>query len=61
MEKRMTQLDLLSKHIMEGGLKSVNAIGTNSWQCSDYSMFEALHDKQVQFLGNQLGSSNLTY
>ncbi|WMV29815.1 hypothetical protein MTR67_023200 [Solanum verrucosum] len=32
MAKMMNQLDLLSKHVMGGGLKSVNAVGTNIGQ-----------------------------
>jgi len=30
MTKMMTQLDLLSKHFMGGGLKSMNTVGTSS-------------------------------
>uniref|UniRef100_M1DU25 Integrase core domain containing protein n=1 Tax=Solanum tuberosum TaxID=4113 RepID=M1DU25_SOLTU len=33
--KMMTQIDLLSKHVMEDGTTSVNAVGTNNRQCPD--------------------------
>ncbi|WMV53927.1 hypothetical protein MTR67_047312 [Solanum verrucosum] len=55
MAKMMTQLDLLSKHVMGGGLKSVNAVGTNSGHYSNDTKFETLYNEKVQYLGNQMG------
>ncbi|WMV59101.1 hypothetical protein MTR67_052486 [Solanum verrucosum] len=55
----LTQLDLLSKHVMGGGLKSVNAVGTNSEQCLDYAKFEELYNEEVQYFRNQVGGSLL--
>ncbi|WMV49665.1 hypothetical protein MTR67_043050 [Solanum verrucosum] len=51
----MTQLDLLFKHVMGGGLRSLNAVGTNSGHYSDDAEFEALYNEKVQYLGNQIG------
>ncbi|WMV59011.1 hypothetical protein MTR67_052396 [Solanum verrucosum] len=55
MAKMMTQIDLLSKHVMGGGTKSVNAVGTNSGQCPDDAKFEVLYNEKVHYLGNQVG------
>ncbi|WMV50552.1 hypothetical protein MTR67_043937 [Solanum verrucosum] len=55
MAKMMTQLDLLSRHVMGGGTKSVNPVGTTNGQCPDNAKFEALYNEKVQYLGNQVG------
>ncbi|WMV41287.1 hypothetical protein MTR67_034672 [Solanum verrucosum] len=61
MAKMMTQINFLSKHVMEGGTKSFNAIGTNSGQCTNDAKFEALYNEEVQYLGNQVGGSQHKY
>lgn len=38
----MTQLNLLSKHVMGGGLKTINGIGRTVGQCPYDVKFEAL-------------------
>lgn len=53
----MTQLDLLMKHVMGGGQKSVNAIGASGVVNSDNDNFKVLYNKEVQFVVNQMGSS----
>ncbi|WMV58512.1 hypothetical protein MTR67_051897 [Solanum verrucosum] len=55
MAKMITQLNLLSKHVIGGSLKSMNTVGTNNGQCLDDAKFEALYYKEVQYLGNQMG------
>ncbi|WMV38399.1 hypothetical protein MTR67_031784 [Solanum verrucosum] len=59
MAKMVTQFDLLSKHVMGGGTKSVNVVGTNIGQCD--VKFEALYNEEVQYLGNQVGGSHNNY
>ena len=39
----MTQLDLLTKHVMNGGLKAVNAIDAGKRNVSEDEKFEALY------------------
>jgi len=48
MAKMMTQNDLLSKHVIRGGAKLVNAVGTNGGQCLYNAKFEALYNEEVQ-------------
>ncbi|WMV55464.1 hypothetical protein MTR67_048849 [Solanum verrucosum] len=40
---------------MGGGTKLVNMVGTNSGHCPNDAKFEALYNKEVQYLGNQVG------
>ncbi|WMV33379.1 hypothetical protein MTR67_026764 [Solanum verrucosum] len=61
MAKMITQLDLISKHVMGGGFNMVNAIGTSSEQCSEDAKFEALYNEKVNYMGNQLGGSYPNY
>ncbi|WMV45653.1 hypothetical protein MTR67_039038 [Solanum verrucosum] len=61
MAKMITQLFLLSKQVMGCGLKDVNVVGKNVGQCPYYAKFEALHNKEVQYLGNQIGGSHPYY
>ncbi|WMV13461.1 hypothetical protein MTR67_006846 [Solanum verrucosum] len=61
MSKMMSQLDLLSKHVMGSGLKSVNALGKSSGKCSEDAKFEVLYNKEVRFLGNQMEGSHPNY
>ncbi|WMV41742.1 hypothetical protein MTR67_035127 [Solanum verrucosum] len=51
----MTQIDLLSKNIMRGGLKLVNVVGTNNGQCPEDAKFKAVYNKEVQYWENQMG------
>ncbi|WMV37637.1 hypothetical protein MTR67_031022 [Solanum verrucosum] len=55
MAKMMTQIIFLTKHVVGGLTKSVNAVGTNIGQCLDDTKFEALYIEEVQYLGNQVG------
>ncbi|WMV09425.1 hypothetical protein MTR67_002810 [Solanum verrucosum] len=57
MAKIITQLDLLFKHVMGGGLKSVNVVGTNSGQCLNDANFAILYNEEVKYLGNQVRGS----
>jgi len=52
---------LLSKHVMGGGLKSVNVVATDSGQCPNDAKFEALYNEEVQYLGNQMMGSPPNY
>ncbi|WMV14108.1 hypothetical protein MTR67_007493 [Solanum verrucosum] len=62
MAKTMTQLDLLYKHVMEGGFKSISAIGTRSGHITRIiPKFEALYDEEIHYMGNQMGGSHLNY
>ncbi|WMV08098.1 hypothetical protein MTR67_001483 [Solanum verrucosum] len=47
MAKMMTQLDLLSKHVIRDGLKLVNVVGFNSGHCPNDAMFAALYNERV--------------
>ncbi|WMV58488.1 hypothetical protein MTR67_051873 [Solanum verrucosum] len=58
MAKMMTQLNLLFKHVIGGGLKSMNTVGSNNGKFLDDAKFEALYYKEVQYLGNQMGGSH---
>lgn len=49
MVKMMTQLDLFSKHIMGGGLKVLNVVGTSIEQCPEDAIFEALYNENTQY------------
>ncbi|WMV54334.1 hypothetical protein MTR67_047719, partial [Solanum verrucosum] len=52
MAKMMTQIDLLSKNIIGGGTKSINAVATNSRLHPNDTKFEALYNEEVQYLEN---------
>ncbi|WMV13699.1 hypothetical protein MTR67_007084 [Solanum verrucosum] len=56
MAKMMTQLYLLSKHVIKGRLKLVNAVGNTSGQCLDDAMFEELYNEE-----NQMRDSHPNY
>lgn len=57
----MTQIDLLTKHMMGGGSQSVNAMGVSGGKCSEDEKIEVLYNKEVQFLTNQAWGSRPTY
>ncbi|WMV50528.1 hypothetical protein MTR67_043913 [Solanum verrucosum] len=61
MAKIMTQMDLLTKHVMGSGYKSVNAVGASSGVCPDDAQFEAMYNEEVRFLSNQAGGSRPSY
>ncbi|WMV13972.1 hypothetical protein MTR67_007357 [Solanum verrucosum] len=61
MAKMITQMDLLTKHVMGSGHKVVNAINTNSGVNPDDAHFEAMHNEEVQFFANQVGGSRSGY
>ncbi|WMV18901.1 hypothetical protein MTR67_012286 [Solanum verrucosum] len=52
MEKMMTQIDLLMKHVMGCVSKAVNVVGTNSCVNPDDTQFEGMCNEEVQFLSN---------
>ncbi|WMV58852.1 hypothetical protein MTR67_052237 [Solanum verrucosum] len=64
MAKIMTQIDLLTKHVMQSGYKIVNVVGSSSRVSRDDAKFEALYNKEIQFLSSQVwgeGGSRLSY
>jgi len=61
MAKMMTQLGLLSKHVVGGGLKVLHTIGTSSGQCPKDAKFKKLYNEEVNYKGNQLGGSHPNY
>ncbi|WMV38293.1 hypothetical protein MTR67_031678 [Solanum verrucosum] len=54
-------MNLLMKHVMGGGYKVVNAVGTNSGVSPDDVQFEAMYNEKVQFFSNQAGRSRPNY
>lgn len=61
MARVMTQLYLLTKHVMGGGYKSVNDLALSSSKCYEDNKFEALYNEEVQTLSNQVGHSHPTF
>ncbi|WMV41956.1 hypothetical protein MTR67_035341 [Solanum verrucosum] len=61
MAKKMTQMDLLTKHVMGGGSKAMNVVGASSGVSLDDTQFEAIYNEEVQFLSNQAGGSRPSY
>ncbi|WMV24771.1 hypothetical protein MTR67_018156 [Solanum verrucosum] len=57
----MTQLDFLTKPVMGGCHKAVNAIGSSSGMCSDNENLEAVYNEEVQLLLNEVGGSFPSY
>ncbi|WMV37805.1 hypothetical protein MTR67_031190 [Solanum verrucosum] len=57
----MTQLDFLSKHVINDGFKSVNTVGTRTRHCPEDAKFDTLYNEEVQYTGNQMRGSHLNY
>ncbi|WMV24601.1 hypothetical protein MTR67_017986 [Solanum verrucosum] len=57
----MMHMDLLTKHMMSSGSKTMNAPSLSGGKCNEDEMFEALYNKEVQFLSNQSRGSHPTY
>jgi len=55
MAKMMTQLDLLTKHVMGGSYKVVNVVGASSGMHPDDAQFDTMSNEEVRFLSNQTG------
>ncbi|WMV18596.1 hypothetical protein MTR67_011981 [Solanum verrucosum] len=58
MAKIMTQMDLLTKHVMGGGYKAVNVVGASSGVNPDDTIWP-MYNEEVQLLSNQVGGSRL--
>uniref|UniRef100_M1DPA2 Athila retroelement ORF1 protein n=1 Tax=Solanum tuberosum TaxID=4113 RepID=M1DPA2_SOLTU len=58
--KIMTQLDIMSKNVMGAGTRSVNVVGVGCANPEE-SKFEALYNKEVNFLANQGGGYRSNY
>jgi len=63
MAKMITQMDLLTKHVMGGGYKAVNAISASSGMIPNDAHFDAMamYNEEVQFLLNQAWVSHPSY
>ncbi|WMV33826.1 hypothetical protein MTR67_027211 [Solanum verrucosum] len=51
MTKMMTEMDLLTKHVMGGGYKAVNVVGDSSGMSTNDAKFDAMYNELVQFGG----------
>ncbi|WMV45844.1 hypothetical protein MTR67_039229 [Solanum verrucosum] len=60
MAKMMTQIDLLTKHVVGRGSKVVNAVEVSGVN-PDEAHFVAMFNKEVHFLTNQAGGFHLSY
>jgi len=60
MAKMMTQMYLLTKHVIGSDSKSMNGIGVSGVNPNE-ARFEAMHHEKVHFLANQAGGSRLNY
>lgn len=47
MVKIMTQMDLLIKHVMGSGSKSVNVVETGDGKCPDDERFDVMNNEEV--------------
>lgn len=50
MTKMMTQIDLMTTHVMGGGSKIVNVVALGVSKSYDDDYFEALYNEEVYFL-----------
>jgi len=57
----MTKMDFLTKHLINGGFKSVNVVDTRVGKVSDDANIHAMYNEEVQYLANQLGGSRPNY
>lgn len=60
MAKVMTQLDLLTKHVVGALPKEVNVVAFESVKTYDNEETESLRE-EIRFLSNQMGGSHPTY
>ncbi|WMV29359.1 hypothetical protein MTR67_022744 [Solanum verrucosum] len=51
----MTQMDILTKHVIGSGFKNVNAAGASGGKCIEDEKFEAMYKEAVQFLDKPSG------
>ena len=61
MAKMMTQIDLLTKYVMNSGLKTVNAIDAGKGHVSEDVKFDTMYEEEVQYLSNQPAGSRPNY
>lgn len=57
----MTQMNLLTKHVMGGGSNSVNAVSLSRIKSYEDDMFDSLYNEDVQFLSNKVWGSCHTF
>ncbi|XP_059315798.1 uncharacterized protein LOC132066512 [Lycium ferocissimum] len=59
MAKLITQMELLTKHVLGGSTKRVNAVGSCEGGSQDEQCFQ-IYDKEANFVNNQAGVPGLT-
>lgn len=57
MAKMMTQLDFLTKHVIEGNWKSVNVVVAVGNVVYDTISYEGGYSEEVRYIGNQMMGS----
>lgn len=53
----LTQLDLLTKHVMGENQKNINAIGTSGDSIYDNVPYEGVYSEEVHYMGNPIMGS----